>query len=467
MPHQDLKAVAQGIKGDCLTRSLQWLLGEVSWAGILFRNDCSWTPALLSAVALLWAWSDESTLGERFRTARKIVIFLFPWQQQLAGSYQAFLKMLVRWTVPLVLAIQLSLRLRMPQRLPAAWEVYGFIMFGVDGSRFDTPRTRSNEEAFSPTRPTSKSSRKKSKRSRTKGTASSRKANSPQIWLTTMWHVGTGLPWDWRTGPSDSSERAHLLEMLPHLPARALITADAGFVGYEYARAILDSGRDLLIRVGANVRLLRNLGYARERGNTVYLWPDKAASKNHPPLVLRLAVAHNGRHPVYLITSVLATTRLSDAQVIELYGRRWGIELFYRNLKQTFQRRKLRSTTAAHACVELEWSLVGLWAMGFYALLEADRIGTPPSKLSVANMLKAFRRTMRDYRHPAERGQTLRHSLGEAVIDSYIRHNKTSRNYPRKRQEKAPGIPDISNASPQQVAHAKQLANTSKKRLTA
>ena len=49
--------------------------------------------------------------------------------------------------------------------------------------------------------------------------------------------------------------------MIEALPAGALVTADAGFVGYETWKAILDSGRHLLIRVGANVRLLRKLGY--------------------------------------------------------------------------------------------------------------------------------------------------------------------------------------------------------------
>ena len=34
-------------------------------------------------------------------------------------------------------------------------------------------------------------------------------------------------------GPANSSERAHLHDMLGELPAHALITADAGFVGYE------------------------------------------------------------------------------------------------------------------------------------------------------------------------------------------------------------------------------------------
>ncbi|MEJ7638239.1 MAG: hypothetical protein WKF75_09765 [Singulisphaera sp.] len=45
--------------------------------------------------------------------------------------------------------------------------------------------------------------------------------------------------------------------MIAALPTRAMVTADAGFVRYEYWKALLDSGQHLLIRVGANVRLLR------------------------------------------------------------------------------------------------------------------------------------------------------------------------------------------------------------------
>ena len=66
---------------------------------------------------------------------------------------------------------------------------------------------------------------------------------SLQLWLTMMWPVGTGLPWDWRIGPSDSSERAQMLEMLLLLPANALITAHAGFIGSKDLRAILGSQR--------------------------------------------------------------------------------------------------------------------------------------------------------------------------------------------------------------------------------
>ena len=456
MSHQDLDVVKSRLKGQCLKVALQSLLSEVSWSGIKFRQDCSWTPKLLAATALLWAWSGETTVVERFLVVRRIVIFLFSLQHQVAESYQAFIKLLSRWTDEMVLASQVSLRQRMPRQFSDCWQVCGSILFGGDGSRIELPRTKSHEQAYSSIRK-SKKRKPKSARQKSKPSQHSRKSNSPQMWLTTLWHIGTGLPWNWRSGPADSSERAHLLEMLESLPALAMIVADAGFVGYDFARAITDSGRQLLIRVGSNIKLLKQLGHVRESGSTVYLWPDKAAKKHLPPLVLRLIEVHNGKHPVYLVTSVCSAKRLSDSQIIQMYRLRWGIELFYRHLKQTFQRRKLRSTSPENARVELEWSLMGLWALGFYALLEARCVDTVPSKLSVAKMLRAFRRTMNDYRHPAEDGWRLRRILREATIDSYLRQNKTSRNYPRQKQETPPGCPVINIATPQQVARAKEL----------
>jgi len=441
------------------------LLTDIHWSGIHFRNDCRWTPQALASAALLWAWSDEQTLGERFRTVRKIAMHLAGGQHQLATSYQAFTKVLRRWTDELVLLLQMALQERMQQTLPQHWRVAGFILFGVDGSRIELPRTRSHEQAYSSTR----KKQRPAKRRRRKPLAAkhAQKANSPQLWLTMMWHAGSGLPWDWRTGPADSSERAHLHEMLSGLPAGALVAADAGFVGYQGLQFILSGGRELLVRVGSNVRLLKKLGWARERAGTVYLWPDQAARQGQAPLVLRLVVAHNGKHPVYLLTSVRSQRQLSDGQVVELYARRWGIELFYRHLKQTFRRRKLLSTSAANARVEVRWSLVGLWAMALYALVEATKHEVPPERLSFAKLLLAFRRTLRDYLHPTKQGDRLCQRLRQAVIDPYIRKNKASRDYPRKKQERVPGPPIILQASRNQIKRAKEVAMFQQTRLTA
>jgi hypothetical protein len=414
---------------------------------------------------MLWAWGEQPSVKDRFSIARRIISYLFKLQCELAGSYQAFIKMLSRWTGDLIPPLQDAMRYRMQHNLPDCWGLHGFVLFAADGSRIDLPRTASNQQAYSANRKKGQTGKKNKRKVAT--SAHSRKADSPQIWLTTLWHIGTGLPWDWRTGPSDSSERAHFMEMLGSLPLNALIAADAGFVGYEYWKQITESGRHFVIRVGSNVTLLRRLGCARQSGQTVYLWPDNAARKNQPPLVLRLVVIHNGRHPVYLVTNVCSEARLSDAQIIDIYRSRWGVEVFYRSFKQTFHRRKLRSLSPDNAWLELEWSLAGLWAMALYTLIEAQRVGTPSKKVSPAQMLRAFREVMREYRDPCERGERLCHQLHRAVIDSYVRKNKTSRHYPRKKKEKPAGSPVINEATPQQVKLAKVVLAMYKKGLPA
>lgn len=462
MSHRDVRVRLNLV---CLKQCLGWLLSGIDWSSISFRADCGWTPRTLAAGALLWAWSGEQTLTERFRTMRRIAIRLFDGQQQLAETYQAFTKILRRWTDRLVSMLQAALHQRMRETLPSHWQVGEFILFGVDGSRIELPRTRSHEQAYSSVR--HRQGRGKRRSARKLATKDVLKSNSPQLWLTMMWHAGTGLPWDWRTGPADSSERAHLREMLRGLPEGALVAADAGFVGYEGLRQIVAGERNFLLRVGANVRLLKKLGWAREYGGTVYLWPDEAARHGQPPLVLRLVVAHNGKHPVYLVTSILSGRALTDQEIIELYAKRWGIELFYRHLKQTFQRRKLLSTSAENARVEIDWSLVGLWAMALYALVEASKHKVPPQRLSFAQLLLAFRRTLRDYLHTTERGERLCQRLRKAIIDPYQRKNKTSRHYPRKKQEHAPGPPLILPASRSQVERARIIASGLPKGLTA
>src|SRR5205085_107742 len=147
-------------------------------------------------------------------------------------TYQAFLKMLSTGTVTLSLVLLAAFRHRMRTDLADRFQVGGFAVFGVDGSRLELPRTVSHEQRFSPASVRRHARPKPRRRARSRAArarrARQKKVNSPQMWLTVMFHVGTGLPWDWRTGPSDRSERDHLRQMIDALPAGALVTADAG-----------------------------------------------------------------------------------------------------------------------------------------------------------------------------------------------------------------------------------------------
>jgi hypothetical protein len=329
-------------------------------------------------------------------------------------------------------------------------------------------RSESLEAAFAPARRHRKARRRKARcrkpaaarRSPKKQAAAARhkKATSPQLWLTLLWHVGSGLPWAWRTGPSGSSERDQLVAMVPELPAQALIAADAGFVGYAFWQALLTAGHHFVIRVGANVRLVRQLGWTREHAQVVYLWPDQAARKRQPPLVLRLVVVHDGKQPVYLVTD-LPKSCLSDRQVATIYGARWGIEVFFRTFKHTFGCRKLRSRSAPNAQLELEWSLIGLWGVCLLGTRELRASGHEPARLSPAAAIHAFHRTLREYRvRPETPAETLWAQLRLARLDDYQRRSsKTSRAYPRKKQRTLIGIPHITRATPHQIAQAQAL----------
>jgi len=98
MSHQDKVVGKVRYNAEFLKQALHCLLGSVDWSGIQFRKDCTWLPLTLVATALMWAWSDEGTLGDRFFAARRIIEHLYRPQQELAGSVQAFMKMLLRWT---------------------------------------------------------------------------------------------------------------------------------------------------------------------------------------------------------------------------------------------------------------------------------------------------------------------------------------------------------------------------------
>lgn len=465
MPHQDhSRATAPAAHHQDLRLVLDWLTADADSAAVGFRGSCTWSPLGLCCTALLWAWSAETALVERFAAARKVALASLGLDATTAATYQAFLKLLRARTAALVTALVAALRRRMREDLGDRFAVAGFAAFGVDGSRLQLPRTASNEGRFSA--PPKRPSRSKSK-GRAAEAARRKKADSPQLWLTTAFHLGTGLPWDWRTGPTDSSERQHLRQMLDGLPAGALVVADAGFVGYETWEAIRTGGRHLLVRVGANVRLIRGLGYARERAGLVYLWPDREAARSRPPLVLRLIVARGGRHPVYLVTSVLDGRRLSDRQVVAIYRLRWGVELFYRHFKQTFGRRGLRSHRGENAEVEATWSLVGLWAVGLHGQVELAADAVPASGVSVAGLLRAYRAAMREYRSRPGPGESLGERLGAAVIDGYRRSSKASRDYPRRKREQAIGAPEIRAATVVEIERAKQIKDANQRRLTA
>ncbi len=393
-----------------------------------------WSPLRLVWMALLMAWGAEPSLQARFAAGRAVLRSLFP-KWPLGKTYSGWYEAQLTWLTPLRPALTKRLQGQLPGLAGRHWHREGWCAFAVDGSRVDCPRTRANERELK---------------------CAGRVKTGPQLFLTTLLHMGTGLPWDFRLGPGTDSERRHLEDMLPRLPRRALVVADAGFTGYELFRRLRAAGQSFLVRVGGGVHLLKGLGYyQREGADTVYLWPTKEA--HQPPLTLRLLVRGRGRKKVYLVTDVLAKGALSDRSAGVLYEMRWGVEVFYRSLKQTLARRRLLSRRPEAAACELTWAVYGLWLLGLMSVSRIVARGGDPLRWSVA----AARDRVREGLRQALRGRqdrSLPRDLGRAVTDDYRRRGpKAARDWPHKKNDGPPGAPKLRSATAEQRRAAKRL----------
>ena len=398
-------------------------------------SGLGWAARMLVFAAILMSWDDAATLGKRFGRARSSVTEMFRPRRKLGKTYQGFIARLLSLHERLLASVTLHLRRVLEQMAGSFWTREGLPAFAVDGSRIECPRTRKNEAAFG---------------------HAGKKGCGPQMWLTTLWHMGTGLPWAWKQGRSDDSERYHLREMLSLLPEGALVVGDAGFVGYELLSDILAGGRSFLVRVGGNVRLLKELGWFKRYGqDTVFLWPRKF--RRQEPMVLRLIELQRGDKKVYLLTNVLADT-LTHRQAAVLYTMRWGIEVFYRSLKQTLEHRTMRSDAPRQAQAELAWSLVGLQLMGLMSVREMLAHGADPLGWSVAATRDLIRQAMQGRDHRRLGAQGWKNRLAGCRKDGYVRtSSKKSRDWPDRKHDRPPGPPKIRTASEKEVRKAQEL----------
>jgi hypothetical protein len=394
-----------------------------------------WSAQRVFWMAMLMVWSADQTLQTRFEEAREVLRALYP-KWPLGKTYTGWYEAQLKWIEPLQPALKKRLRQQIEAQAGRHWLREGWCAFAVDGSRVECPRTLANEEELK---------------------CAGREKTGPQLFVTTLLHMGTGLPWDFRIGPGTASERRHLEDMAADLPKNALVVADAGFTGYDLYRRLLKGKQNFLIRVGSNVHLLRELGYfEREGPDLVYLWPEK--NWHEPPVVLRLIVRRHGKQTMHLVTNVLDRKSLPDRSVGILYEMRWGVEVFFRSFKQTLAKKKMLSHSPEAARCELTWALFGLW------LLQCLSVGNilirkgDPLRWSAARARDRVRKSMRKALKGRCKDRQLAKDLAQTVKDNYERlRSKKARNWPHKKKEKPPGAPKIQSANAEQKRAAKRL----------
>jgi hypothetical protein len=446
---------------------LDWLLPDDSiFSQMRLHGNTNWLPKRLVCLALFWAWSESKHLTDAYAEAAQCCQSVF--QTCVLGTYQGFMGALARWTATLMEILWLVLQQRMEEIGGPFWRIHGWVPIAFDGSRSTAPRTRANERAFCAPQyghgKTAKYPKKKTKGMRRKNNEKNKaQPQEPQVWITLLWHMGLRLAWMWRLGPSNSSERTHVMEMIDQgkYPQNTLFCGDAGFVGFPLWSAIVQSGGHFLVRVGANVNLLQEgAEYQFLNQGLVLCWP-RAVQSRQPPLRLRLIKARLGKIAVYLLTSVLDANKLTIPQMVRFYRMRWGVEVEFRGLKQTLDRGKLRCRNAQRLLAELDWSLMAMAVAELLALKEQLAKGpqacgprrqkADPIRRSLANTMRPIRRCLRALDALPEAGADLRTLLREAITDGYQRKRPKHARYRPPNPDKKPlGAPQMRKINAQE-----------------
>ena len=440
----------------------RWLLPNNGiFASLRFHGNTGWLPSSLVWLALCWSWSESKNVTDAFTQAAE-------WCELMGGNaalttYQGFMGAVVQWTDKFLSVLWPLIHQRMRDVAGNLYMVHGWVPIAFDGSRSTAPRTESNEEAFCAANygngTTAKYRKKKSKgMRRTKNEKSKAQPQEPQAWITMLWHMSLRLPWMWKLGPSNSSERGHVMDMLREkiFSIETLFCGDAGFVGYPLWARIAGLDMHFLVRVGANVKLLieRKDCIIKRRKGYVLCWPLTAQQAKLPPLRLRLVQVRIGRQRMWMLTNVLKRSRLTPKMMVNFYKMRWGIEVEFRGLKQTLDRSKLRCKNAQRLLAELNWSIMAMAVAEIFALKEqiapaaskssVKNLPPDPKKRSLANTIRALRHCLTHLQDIPELGENLRSKLRGAVTDSYVRKSsKRARYHPPNPDKKKLGDPEI------------------------
>ena len=385
-------------------------------------------PLVLVLLALTWACGDSTP--ERFETARAFAGACLPKRRRPGKTVQGFQKALSRLPMPALRAVAAAVRRRVRAALAAGWHVDGFVPLGCDGTRLECPRAEALERRLG---------------------QAGKPGSAPTVWLTALVHLRLGVPWAWRWGKGTASERDHLRRLLPLLPAAALLVADAGYVGYDLPRTLLEREVCFLIRMSCQATFYREGAGrpSRFRDGDVYYWPPakKKGSEGQAPLRLRLIRVRGkrGGRDVWLATNVPDRRRLSAARAAQFYRWRWESEGLFRTYKRTLAKVKLHGRTVRLAHREAEGSLLAtqlLLAQGARALLPRRAAPDEAAVCSPRRVLLAIREELRAAR--PRRRVAFGRRLKEARRERRERRSaKVKREWPQRTPHQPPKPPRI------------------------
>jgi hypothetical protein len=300
-----------------------------------------WPLAPLVWVVLGLAWCAGDSQEERFATARAAYVACHQHDRRPGTTLAGFLAALARLPLPVLRALAAGVRGQLAAHFLDLLRVGGWALFACDGTRLGCPRAEELQRRLG---------------------EAGKPGSAPMVYLSTLVLLPAGLLWSWRLGKGTASEHDHLRRLLPTLPPRALVVADAFYLGYDLFAALTRAGASFLVRLSSRAYLYTEaeVPLGRFREGLVWYWPEKARDQGRPPLRLRLLRVRGKKADVWLLTDVLDRRHLSHKTAAQAYRWRWRNEGLFRVYKRQLAKLKLHSRAVRLVHREAEGSLLAL-----------------------------------------------------------------------------------------------------------
>jgi len=229
--------------------------------------------------------------------------------------------------------------------------VFGLRPVAVDGTWVITPHEASTTKRWD--RPKS---------------GKGRLAHHPQALLVFALELFSRLPVGLAVLGHKASEHLGLRELLGAIGLNNLLILDRGYVGKVLLRDMIESGNQVLLRMTTAEANSWDCVYRflLQKGKDALVELILPCRPGHDEAPLTITVRlisrsfprgrpgrHQGREKMVLLTTLTDAQLAPRDNLIALYGERWGIETFNRELKTIYQLERFRSRTAERVEQEL------------------------------------------------------------------------------------------------------------------
>ncbi len=230
-----------------------------------------------------------------------------------------------------------------PARPGDRW--HGMNVMGIDGSKFNLPATEEIRKCFDPE----------------SGLGVPGKGHYPQCLVSTLYDVFRGLPLARTVAPYRSCERREALKLLKWAPENSLIVFDRGYPSYEMFLHLTQrfSGHFLMrCQAAGTFSALEAFLKSSKPEALVHVAPSWSyrveERKALPTLCLRAIRTHDPEgNAVVFLTSLLDAKTFPRRELIDLYFKRWEVEVYYREEKVVQDMERFHSRTARGVQQEL------------------------------------------------------------------------------------------------------------------